>query len=115
MDTLYLKPTMTLGPFWLTNGSGFRGNITAFMVFYHTVNYMPWLLWLNQLKVLCGVTVLTQQLNNPKPLLCKAETSLNLNHFKMVEGMGLKLLHQGPSRPVVKTGRGYCRTDVSKG
>jgi hypothetical protein len=41
--------------------------------------------------------VITQQLNNPEPFLCKAEkscpqlTSLNLKHLRMVEDMGLKI------------------------
>jgi hypothetical protein len=36
-------------------------------------------------------------MNNPKPLLSKAHlTNLNLNHFKMTEATGLKLLHRGP-------------------
>jgi hypothetical protein len=37
----------------------------------------------------------TQQpyINNPNPLLSKAYlTNLNLNHFKMVEAMGLKII-----------------------
>jgi hypothetical protein len=28
--------------------------------------------------------------------LCIQLTNLNLNHYKMVDAMGLKLLHQGP-------------------
>jgi hypothetical protein len=43
-------------------------------------------------------------LNNPNPLLRKAEwcrycihlTNLNLNHFKVVEAMGLEVAHEGP-------------------
>jgi hypothetical protein len=40
----------------------------------------------------------TQQsyINNPNPLLAKAYlTNLNLNHFKMIEARGLKLMHRG--------------------
>jgi hypothetical protein len=42
--------------------------------------------------------VTMQALNKPKPLLCKGWksslqlTNLNLNHFKMVEGMRLKII-----------------------
>jgi hypothetical protein len=48
------------------------------------------------------VIITTQQLNSPKPLALQGWkpflqlTSLNLNHFKMVEDIGLKLLHRGP-------------------
>jgi hypothetical protein len=47
-----------------------------------------------------NVTIITQQLNNPKPLLFKAENhasnkKLNLNRFEMVEDMELKILHRG--------------------
>jgi hypothetical protein len=48
--------------------------------------------------ILCDVIMATQQscINNPNPLLAKAYlTNLNLNHFKMIEAMGLKLLHLG--------------------
>jgi hypothetical protein len=41
----------------------------------------------------------TQQcyINNPNPLFSKAHlTNFNLNHFKMVEAMVLKILHWGP-------------------
>jgi hypothetical protein len=49
------------------------------------------------------IPIIIQQLNNRKPLLCKAEksclqlTTLNLNHFKMVEDMGLKIIASGPT------------------
>jgi hypothetical protein len=36
---------------------------------------------------------------NPNPLLSKAHLNVkksNLNNFKMIEAMGLKLLHRGP-------------------
>jgi hypothetical protein len=45
--------------------------------------------------MICDVTMATQQcyINNPNPLLNKAHlTTLNLNHFKMVEGIGLKII-----------------------
>jgi len=35
--------------------------------------------------------------HNPNPQFSKAHlTNLNLNNFKMIEAMGLKLLHRGP-------------------
>jgi hypothetical protein len=45
--------------------------------------------------MVCDVTMATQQcyINNPNPLLSKAQhTNLNLNHFKMVENMGLEII-----------------------
>jgi hypothetical protein len=43
---------------------------------------LPWLPW---------------KTNNPNPLLSKARlTNLILNNFKIIEAMGLKLLHRGP-------------------
>jgi hypothetical protein len=50
----------------------------------------------------CVWCTITQQLNNTKPLLCKAEksclelTALYLKHFKTVEDIGLKLLLRDP-------------------
>jgi hypothetical protein len=57
------------------------------------------LLFLPYSKVQALVTILTSaklvwhpNINNPNPVLSKAHlTNLNLNHFKMVEAMGLKL------------------------
>jgi hypothetical protein len=40
---LYLTPAMPLG------------------LFFPTVNYMPWLPWLRQLKIICDVTMVIQQ------------------------------------------------------
>jgi hypothetical protein len=43
---------------------------------------LPWLPW---------------NINNPNPQFSKAHlTTLNLNNFKMIEGMGLKILLRGP-------------------
>jgi hypothetical protein len=40
---------------------------------------------------------LPQNINNPKPEFSKVHlTALNPNNFKMIEAMGLKLLHRGP-------------------
>jgi hypothetical protein len=60
-----------------------------------TVKYKPWLPLLHQPKMVCDITMATQQcyINNPNPLLSKAYlTNLNLNHFKMIEAMGLKII-----------------------
>jgi hypothetical protein len=36
-------------------------------------------------------------MNNPNPLLSKAHlTTFNLNNFKMVEAMGLKMMYRDP-------------------
>jgi hypothetical protein len=45
--------------------------------------------------MVCDVSMATQQcyINNPNPPLSKAHlTTLNLNNFKMVEIMGLKVI-----------------------
>jgi hypothetical protein len=39
------------------------------------------------------VALLPWNINNPKPLLSKAHlTTLNLNNFKIIEAMGLKII-----------------------
>jgi PIN domain nuclease of toxin-antitoxin system len=41
--------------------------------------------------------MVTIKINNPNPQFSKAHlTSLNLNNLKMIEAIGLKLLHRGP-------------------
>jgi hypothetical protein len=60
----------------------------------------------NKLRALVAIVTLAEdfmcckhnnpKINNPKPLLCKAENYasnyLTLNHFKMFEDMGLKII-----------------------
>jgi hypothetical protein len=65
--------------------------------FCPTVNYMPWLPYLHQVKIVCDVIIVTQQCKQSQSTAeqgcrsCMDLTTLNLNHFNMVEAMGLKI------------------------
>jgi hypothetical protein len=65
--------------------------VTFLCRFCSTVNYMPWLPLLHQLKIVCDVPMVTQQCRQFQTIaeqgwkLCIQLTNLNLNHFKMVE------------------------------
>jgi hypothetical protein len=63
INHLYLKPATPLGRFCPTikNSSGFQVISLPLYRFCTTVNFMPWLPLLHQLKIVCDVTMVNQQ------------------------------------------------------
>jgi hypothetical protein len=96
-----LKPAMPLGPFLPFSTQLALVSIVTSLPLCRvcaTVNYIPWLRQLHQLKIVCDITIVTQQCKQSQIIAeqgwksCNKLTALNLNHFKMIEAMGLNII-----------------------
>jgi hypothetical protein len=82
IDPLYLMPAMFLGRFCPE-----VDNLVAMVHKQSKLTWLPLLPTVNNL-----VSIITME-HNPNPLLSKAHlTNLNLNNFKMIEAVGLKII-----------------------